>query len=150
MHNAAVTKIAKAVASTVGTVSTTPLNGGAVDMSKYSRVDFVFNTGSLNASETADALVQSDTVSAFNDSPATVTGKATAAEALDDNQIAIISVRASELPDGDRYCRGQMTGSGATGGPACILALAYKRYESEDDGTPNVAGEVDQVVAFVE
>lgn len=147
MYNAAVTEVAKIAASTVGTVNTTPLVGGAVDMAKYHRVDFIISVGALNSTETADALVQTDTASNFGDSPATLAQ--TDAEALNDNQVAIISIKSSDLPAGDRYARATATGSGATGGPGCILAIGYKRYAGEDDGSPNVAGEIDAVVARV-
>lgn len=147
MYNAAITEVAKIAASTVGTVSSTPLAGGAVDMSKYHRVDFIISVGALNSTETADALVQTDTVSSFDDSAATLAQ--TTAEALNDNQVAIISIKSSDLPEGDRYARATATGSGATGGPGCILAIGYPRYAGADDGSPNVAGEIDAVVARV-
>lgn len=143
-QNAAISEVAKVVSQKIGTVNTTPLVGGAVDMSKYSRVDFFLMTGTLNASETADGLVQTDTASDFSDSPATLASST--AEVLSDDQVAVISIKSADLPDGDRYARATMTGSGATGGPACILALGYPRYAGADDGSANVPGEVDAVV----
>lgn len=145
--NAAVTEVAKFIGQKIGTVNTTPLVGLAVDMSKYHRVDFILMTGTLNASETADGLVETDTVAAFNDSKATL--KSTTAEVLDDDETAVISIKADDLPAGDRYARATMTGSGATGGPACILAIGWPRYSDQGDGSANVAGEVDQVVERV-
>lgn len=141
--NAAVTEVAKIASLKVGTVNTTPLAGGAVDMAKYIRVDFICITGTLNSTETADCLVQTDTVSTFDDSAATLASST--AEVMTDDNIAIISIKAEDLPDGDRYARMTATGSGATGGPACILAIGYKRYGMEDDGSPTVVGEIDAI-----
>lgn len=142
--NAAVTETAKiAAAIKVGTVSSTPLVGNYVDMSKYHRVDFILATGTINASETVDCLVQTDTVSTFDDSAATLASST--AEVLSDDQVAIISIKAEDLPALDRYARMTATGSAATGGPAAIIALGYPRYSDIDDGTPTVSGEIDAV-----
>lgn len=142
--NGAVTEHAKiAGIPKVGTVNTTPLVGNAVDMSKFSRVDFILATGTLNASETADALVQTDTASDFSDTPATLAQ--TTAEVVSDDQVAIISVKSEDLPEGDRYARMTATGSGVTGGPACIMALGVPRYADQGDATPIVPGEIDAV-----
>lgn len=143
MFNGAITERAKIAGFAVGTVNTTPLNGAAIDMALYDRVDFILMTGTLNAAETADFLVQTDTVSTFDDSAATL--KASTAEIVSDDQCAIISIKSADLPDGDRYARPIATGSAATGGPACLLAIGHPRATNYDDGTPTVAGEIDAV-----
>lgn len=147
MYNGAISERVKMAGQKVGTVSSTPLVGVAVDMSKYSRVDFVVHTGTLNSTETADALVETDTVSAFNDSAATLVSST--AEVLSDDQTLILSIKSADLPAGDRYARCKATGSAATGGPCCIVAWGLPRYAASDDGSPNVVGEIDAVVERV-
>lgn len=143
MFNGAITERAKIAGFAVGTVNTTPINGAAIDMALYDRVDFILMTGTLNSTETADFLVQTDTVSTFDDSAATL--KSSTAEVVSDDECAIISIKSADLPDGDRYARAVATGSGATGGPCCLLAIGHPRATNYDDGSPNVVGEIDAI-----
>ena len=141
-YNAGVTEVAKVIASTIGTIADSPvLTGAVVDMSLYHRVAFICQAGTLNSTETADCLVETDSASAFNVTPATLASST--AEIIGDNQFVVIEVKASDLPAGDRYARATMTGSAETGGPGCITVIGYRRYSDYDDGTPNVVGEVD-------
>lgn len=108
------------------TITSTQVYGDGVDMSKYHQVTFIFSLGDM-ASETIDALVQSDTAAAHDDTPATLkSATQLAAHATNnDNKQIVITVRSEDLPTGDRYVRPSMVTGGATGGPASCVGLAH-------------------------
>lgn len=116
------------------TVANSAKYSDAIDMSKFRRVMAVFATGDM-AAETIDCLLQSDTVSTFDDSAATVkaaTQLSASATANDGKQI-IIEVNAEDLPDGDQYLRAKMVTGNSSGGPSTCLIFAEPRFSNEAD-----------------
>lgn len=104
---------------------------GAIDLSKWDALLFVFALGNM-AAETIDAGVEtcdSDGTSNAVD----ITGKqatqlGASASANDDKQIVIAVKSADLIANGKRYVRGTMVTGGATGGPAGCVVLGVPRY----------------------
>jgi hypothetical protein len=128
-----------AVAGTIDpqTVANSAVLTDAVDMSKWHEVMFVFLLGNM-AAETIDCEVQESDAS--GGTYTTLSGKAAtqlAAHASNnDNKQIVINVKNEELPAGKRFLKGRMVTGGATGGPACCVALGLKpRFgpASDDD-----------------
>ncbi|MGL4553465.1 MAG: hypothetical protein ACRC33_20045 [Gemmataceae bacterium] len=127
------------------TVNSTAKLTAAVDMAKFPQVSFVFLLGDM-ASETIDCGVYESDGSAGT--YAALTGKQatqlSAHASNNDNKQIVITVRSEELSAGKRYLKGRMVTGGATGGMACIVALAAPRT---GPATDDKAGGVVQVVA---
>lgn len=117
---------------------------GAVDLSKFSEVMFVFLLGDM-AAETIDCGVYESDASGGSYAP--LTGKQAtqlAAHASNnDNKQIVITVKSEELSSGKRFLKGRMITGNTTGGPAAILALAAPRF---GPGTDDKAASVVQVV----
>lgn len=113
------------------TVANTQRNTGAIDVSKWDQLFFVFLLGDM-ANETIDVGVEScDSDGTSN--AADITGKqatqlAASASANDNKQI-VIGVKSSDLiASGKRYVRGTMVTGNTTGGPAGCVVLGSGRY----------------------
>lgn len=123
--------IAVAGIITPATTANTQRNTGAIDLSKWDQVVFVFQLGDM-ASETIDVGVEtcdSDGTSNAVD----ITGKQAtqlAAHATNnDNKQIVIAIKSADLiANGKQYVRGTMVTGGATGGPAACVALGIGRY----------------------
>lgn len=92
-------------------------NGDVIDMSKYSRVLFIVQVGTLGSSATVDWLLKGDTASGGSYTT-TITGKSitqlTQAGTDDDKQV-VIEVTAEEVAaQGFRYIRETLTVATAT------------------------------------
>ncbi|MCZ2112793.1 MAG: hypothetical protein LC131_02900 [Anaerolineae bacterium] len=96
-----------------------------IDMSKFERVAFIVQAGTLGSSATLDFKVQQSKL-ANGSSPADISGKAitqlTEAGTDSDKQV-VVSVEASELSDGYRYIAGLMT-VGVASSDAGVVAVA--------------------------
>jgi hypothetical protein len=117
------------------TTNSTQRVTGAIDVSKWDQLFFVFQTGDM-ANETFDCGVEtcdSDGTSNAVD----ITGKqatqlAASASANDSKQI-VIAVKAADLiANGKRYCRGTMVTGNTTGGPAACVVLGTAKYGPSD------------------
>ena len=113
------------------TVANTQKNTGAIDVSKWDQLLFVFALGDM-ASETIDCGVEtcdSDGTSNAVD----ITGKQATQLAghasNNDNKQLVIAVKSTDLiANGKRYVRGTMVTGNATGGPASCVVLGVGRY----------------------
>lgn len=120
---------------TPATTANTQRNTGAIDMSKWDQVMFVFQLGDM-ASETIDFGVEtcdSDGTSNAVD----ITGKqatqlAAHASNNDSKQVVIVVKSVDTAANGKQYVRGTMVTGGATGGPASCVALGVPRYGPAD------------------
>lgn len=119
------------------TVNSTPALTDAVDMSKYDEVMFVFLTGDM-AAETIDFKLQESATS--GGSYTDISGKAitqlAAHASNNDNKVAVINLKASELGAGKQYVKGRAVTGNTTGGSCCVVALGMKpRFgpASDDD-----------------
>jgi hypothetical protein len=96
-----------------------------IDMSKFERVAFIVQAGTLGSSATLDFKVQQSKL-ANGSSPVDISGKAitqlTEAGTDSDKQV-VVSVEASELSDGYRYIAGLMT-VGVASSDAGVVAVA--------------------------
>lgn len=108
---------------------------GAIDLSLWDQLLFVFSLGDM-ASETIDAGVQSvDSDGTSN--AADISGKQatqlSASASANDNKQIVIAVKSSDLiASGKRYVRGRMVTGGATGGPAGCVVLGIAHYGPSD------------------
>ncbi len=96
-----------------------------IDMSKFERVAFIVQAGTLGSSATLDFKVQQSKAS-NGSSPVDISGKAIAqlTEAgTDSDKQVVVSVEASELSDGYRYIAGLMT-VGVASSDAGVVAVA--------------------------
>jgi hypothetical protein len=120
---------------TPATTANTQRVTGAIDMSKWDQLLFVFQLGDM-ASETIDCGVETcDSDGTSN--TADITGRqatqlAASASANDGKQI-LITVRSADLiANGKQYVRGTMVTGGATGGPAACVVLGLPHYGPAD------------------
>ena len=126
------------------TVANTEKLTDAVDMSKFEEAMFILLLGDM-AAETIDfKLMESD---ASGGTYTDISGKAItqlAAHATNnDNEQYIINLKASELGAGKRYVKGRVITGGATGGPACVVALGLApRYGPASDDDLSSVGEI--------
>lgn len=113
------------------TVANTQRNSGAIDVSKWSALIFIFALGDM-AAETIDVGVEScDSDGTSN--AADITGKqatqlAAHASNNDNKQIVIGLVSADLVASGKQYCRATMVTGNTTGGPASCIVLGIPRY----------------------
>lgn len=116
---------------TPATTANSQRNTGAIDLSKWDQLLFVFQLGDM-ASETIDFGVEtcdSDGTSNAVD----ITGKQAtqlgASASANDGKQVVIAVKSTDLIANDkRYVRGTMVTGGATGGPAACIVLGVPRY----------------------
>lgn len=92
-----------------------------IDMSKFERVAFIVQAGTLGSSATLDFKVQQSKAS-NGSSPVDISGKAIT-QLTDSDKQAVVSVEASELSDGYRYIAGLMT-VGVASSDAGVVAVA--------------------------
>lgn len=112
-----------AATSTVTLSDDTTLASPAVALADYDAVMFIINATDANADTTIDAVIQSDTVSAFSGSPATV-ASLTQDTLANASQAYVMQVRSDDVAAGDAYVRVVATlGDGTTGGNVSIVAL---------------------------
>lgn len=113
------------------TVNSTQKVTGAIDLSKWDQLLFVFSLGDM-ANETIDCGVETcDSDGTSN--TADITGKQAtqlAAHASNnDNKQIVIGVKSSDLiANGKQYVRGTMVTGNTTGGPASCVVLGVGRY----------------------
>lgn len=120
---------------TPATTANTQRNTGAIDLSVWDSLLFIFTLGDM-ASETIDCGVEtcdSDGTSNAVD----ITGKqatqlAASASANDGKQIVIHVKSVDLIANGKRYVRGTMVTGGATGGPAGCVVLGTAHYGPAD------------------
>lgn len=118
------------------TTANTQRNTGAIDVSRFDSLLFIFALGDM-ASETIDAGVEScDSDGTSN--AADITGKQatqiTAHASNNDNKQVVIAVNCQAvLASGKQYVRGTMVTGGATGGPASCIVLGTHRYGPPTD-----------------
>jgi hypothetical protein len=122
------------VANPATTTSTARVTG-AIDVSKFDQVLFVFQLGDM-ANETFDCGVQTvdsdGTSNAVNITGKQATQLAASASANDNKQI-VIAIKSTDLiANGKRYVRGRMVTGNTTGGPAAILAIGTSHYGPGD------------------
>jgi hypothetical protein len=114
----------------------------AVDMSKWHEVMFVFLTGDM-AAETIDFKLQESATSGgtYTDISGKAATQLAAHASNNDNKQLVINLKSEELSSGMRYVKGRAITGGATGGPACIVALGVKpRFgPGSDDDLSSVA-----------
>lgn len=114
----------------------------AVDMSKWEEVLFILLLGDM-ASETIDFKLQESATSggSYTDISGKAATQLSAHASNNDNKQIVINLKASELSSGMRYVKGRAITGGATGGPACVIALGVKpRYApGSDDDLSSVA-----------
>lgn len=117
------------------TTNSTPRVTGAIDVSKWDQVLFVFQLGDM-ANETFDCGVQTvdsdGTSNAVDIAGKQATQLAANASANDNKQIVIAIKSADLIANGKRYVRGRMVTGNSTGGPAAIVALGTGRYGPSD------------------
>ena len=117
------------------TTANTARGSGAIDLSRWDQLLFVFQTGDM-ASETIDCGVQSvDSDGTSN--AADISGKQAtqlAANATNnDSKQVVIAVKSTDLiASGKRYVRARMITGGATGGPAACVVLGVAKYGPSD------------------
>tara|TARA_R110000765_G_scaffold352627_1_gene442564 strand:- start:33 stop:470 length:438 start_codon:yes stop_codon:yes gene_type:complete len=127
-----------------------PANNGAGetfstewDMSLWSRVQAVLQTGSMAGTSTVDFKLQDSATS--GGALADITGKAitqlTAAGTDDDKQV-VVNLRFDELNEDGRYCMGLLTVANAASNSSAVI-LGLPRYYPASD---NDASTVDEIV----
>ncbi len=120
---------------TPATTANTQRNTGAIDLSKWNQVLFVFQLGDM-ASETIDFGVEtcdSDGTSNAVDITGKQATQITAHASNNDGKQVVIAVKSADLiANGKQYVRGTMVTGGATGGPAACVALGIGRYGPSD------------------
>lgn len=106
---------------------------GAIDMSKWDQVLFVFQTGDIADSRTLDGGVQTCDSDGTSNAVA-ITGKTltqrTASATANDAKQMTVSVKSSDcIANGKQYVRGILTGGGgASVGPVAIVAIGVAKY----------------------
>lgn len=113
------------------TTANSQRNTGAIDVSKFDSLLFVFMLGDM-ASETIDVGVETcdsdGTSNAADISSKQATQLSASASANDNKQIVVAVNCQALLASGKRYVRGTMVTGGATGGPAGCVVLGVGRY----------------------
>lgn len=113
------------------TTANTQRNTGAIDISKYDSLLFIFALGDM-ASEAIDfgvESVDSDGTSNAADITSKQATQLAAHASNNDNKQVVIAVNCQAvLASGKRYVRGTMVTGGATGGPAACIVLGVSRY----------------------
>lgn len=116
---------------TPATTANTQRNTGAIDLSKWDQLLFVFQLGDM-ASETIDFGVEtcdSDGTSNAVDITGKQATQIAAHASNNDGKQVVIAVKSTDLiANGKQYCRGTMVTGGATGGPAACIVLGVPRY----------------------
>lgn len=105
---------------------------GAIDMSKWDQVLFIFQTGNIADAKVLDGGVQTcdsdGTSNAVAISGKTLTQRAAHASDNDSKQMTI-SVKSSDcIANGKQYVRGVITSDAATAGPVAIVAIGVAKY----------------------
>lgn len=117
------------------TVANTQRNTGAIDLSKWDQVVFVFQLGDM-AAETIDIGVEtcdSDGTSNAVDITGKQATQLAAHASNNDSKQVVIAVKSTDLiANGKQYVRGTMVTGAATGGPAACVALGIGRYGPSD------------------
>jgi len=113
------------------TTANTQRNTGAIDMSKYDQLLFVYALGDM-ANEAIDVGVETcdsdGTSNAVDISGKQATQLAASASANDNKQVVIAVHTGDLLANGKQYCRGTMVTGGATGGVTSCVVLGVGRY----------------------
>jgi len=114
-------------AAVVGTVDPQTVNStekltDAVDMSKWHEAMFICLLGDM-AAETIDFKVKESDASGGTYAALKSATQLAAHASNNDNKQIVINVKAEELSSGKRYLKGSLVTGGATGGPACVVAL---------------------------
>jgi hypothetical protein len=110
---------------------------GAIDVSRWDQILFIFQTGDIADARTLDAGVQTCDADGTSNAVAITGLQATqllaSATANDAKQI-VVAVQSNDLiANAKRYVRGVITGAGGTGvGPVACVALGVGRYGPSD------------------
>ena len=121
------------------------VNSDEVDMSKFERILAIVEAGTLGASATLDATLQSATTSGGSFS--NITGKAITQltqAGTDSDKQAIMNLRADELTAGHRYVRLQIVVAVATSDCGGIVLGLDPRHGPASD---NDLASVDEIVS---
>jgi hypothetical protein len=106
-----------------------------VDMSKWHEAMFVCLLGDM-AAETINFQVKESDASGGTYATLKSAAQLAAHASNNDNKQIVINVKAVELSAGKRYLKGSLVTGGATGGPACVVALGLSPRHgpaSDDD-----------------
>ena len=99
-----------------GTINNTNANSAGLDLSKFHRVMWLIQAGSLGAAGTLDGRLQSCANSNFNAGVNNIANsnltQITTATTPGNNAVATVELRADQITAGDRYVRLQLTGGG--------------------------------------
>ena len=119
----------------MGTASSTPLVTGAVDVSKWAAIIFIFRFGDM-ANETIDAGVQTcdsdGTSNAVNITGKQITQLAASASA-NDSKIAVVAIVPGDTAANNKsFVRGRIVTGSGTGGTCSIIALGVPKYGPAD------------------
>jgi len=122
-------------------------NGDVIDMSKFKRVMFIIQAGTLGTNATVDWVLKGDTTSGGSYST-TITGKSitqlTEAGTDSDKQV-VVEVTAEEVAaQGYRYIRETLTVGTATSDAGSVAIGFGSRYSPTSD---NDLASVDEIVA---
>ena len=117
------------------TTANTQKNTGAIDLSKWDSLLFVFQLGDM-AAETIDLGVEtcdSDGTSNAVDITGKQATQLAAHASNNDGKQVVIGLKSTDLiANGKQYVRGTMVTGGGTGGPAACLVLGVPRYGPAD------------------
>ena len=117
------------------TTANTQRNTGAIDVSVWDGLLFLFNLGDM-ASETIDLGVETcdsdGTSNAVDIIGKQATQLAASATANDNKQVVIYVKSVDLIANNKRYVRGTMITGGATGGPASCIVIGVPRYGPAD------------------
>jgi hypothetical protein len=111
----------------------------AVDMSLWHEAMFVCLLGDM-AAETIDFKVKESDAAAGSYAALKSASQLAAHASSNDNKQIVINVKAEELTAGRRYLKGSLVTGGATGGPACVVALGLnpRHAPASDDDLADV------------
>lgn len=117
------------------TTANTQKNTGAIDLSKWASLLFVFQLGDM-AAETIDFGVEtcdSDGTSNAVDITGKQATQLAAHASNNDSKQVVIGLKSVDLiTNGKQYVRGTMVTGGASGGPAACVVLGVPRYGPAD------------------
>lgn len=102
-----------------------------IDMSKFSELAFLVQTGTVAASGTCTVTVKEDSASAFSSGTA-ISGKTISITASDDDEEWIITLLDEELSAGERYVRLEFDNS-AHSQLLSAIVLGRSKYQPATD-----------------
>jgi len=128
------------------TVASTSVVSGAIDVSKWDQLLFVFQLGNM-AAETIDCGVEtcdSDGTSNAVDITGKQATRLAADAATNDNKQIVIAVKSTDLiANGKQHVRATMVTGDAVGGPASCVVMGIGRYG------PSIANDLASVVQVI-